>query len=141
MKKSITCFTLGETVSAKSVSAKVKRSPLWHGRMPAAILLDPALSSDAVKLYGILALKTFQGNISSIGLRQLGKLAGMSPATAMRRLRELISTGHLKISKAGNGQRAWYELTSPVFAQKQRAGVETIVQYPRRRLVSVRATA
>lgn len=141
MKKSITCPTQGGTVTAKSVTSKMGRSPLWHSRVPAAVSLNLEISDRAVRVYSVLALKTYQGNIASIGLRQLARLIGVGRMSAQRAVKELIAVGHVKIQEGASGQRAWYELTSPVFAQKQRAGAEAVVEYPRRRLVSVRATA
>jgi len=141
MKKSITCPTQSETVSAKSVTSKMGRSPLWHSRVPASVLLDLRISDRAVRVYSVLALKTYQGNIASIGCRQLSDLIGVGRMSAHRAVKELIAAGYVKAGGSGNGQRAWYELTSPVFAQKQRSGVDESVDYPRRRLVSVRVTA
>ena len=90
-----------------------------------------------------MALKTFQGNIASIGVRQLGEILGICRMSVQRAIKELLETGDLKARETGNGQRAWYELTSPVFAQKQRSGVEEVQTYgplsaPRKRLVSAR---
>ena len=114
---SITCSTQSGTVSAKSVPSKVERSEHWFGRIPAALLSDPTVSDAALRVYGILTLKTC-GNVSAIGMRGLGRLVGKSPQTVMRRLRELAIRGDIKMSKGTNGQRARYELTSPVFAGK-----------------------
>lgn len=138
---SITCFTQDETVLAKSVSSRVKRSPGWYGRTPASVSLDVSISSEACRVYSIMALKTFQGSVAKIGMRQLGILIGKSPATAMRRVKELVSAGHLRVSRKENGKRCWYEFTSPVFAQKQRAGIQEVIHYPRKRMVSVRSVA
>lgn len=136
-EKSITCHAQSVTVSAKSVTSRAGRSPKWHGRVPADVSLDLSVSSDAVRIYAILALKTFQGNISTIGLRQIGKLIGRSRTTIQRRVQELVNAGHVAVSDADNGQRSHYELLSPVFGQKQRTGAPAeTVSYPRRRLAT-----
>lgn len=58
----------------------------------------------------------------------------------MRRLRELEEAGHIEKAPAVKGKRAFYVLTSPVFGQKQRDGVQETARAPSggRRLVSVR---
>lgn len=126
-------FQHSETVS---VSSKVKR----YGRIPMEILVDLSLNSEAVRVYGMLASSVFQGNVATVGMRRIGKLIGKSPATVMRRLRELEAAGHIKVPPQRLGQRGFYELLSPVFAQKQRAGIEEVVSSPSggRRLASVR---
>ena len=104
------------------------------------VLHDKSINSEAVRVYGNLAISVFQGNIARIGMRQIGGFIGRSPATVMRRLHELESAGHIKAAARKRGQRAFYELLSPVFGQKQRAGIEEIVSSPSggKRLVSVR---
>lgn len=119
---------MGETLSGKSVSRRMKRSPNWYGRIPASVLLDSSLSAESVRAYAILSLKTYQGNIATLGLRELGKLLGISAATAMRRVHELIETGHVVAVRAKSGARMHYELTSPVFGQRLRDGERVLVQ-------------
>ena len=138
MKESVRVSPMSETVSGQSVSPKMKRSPKWYGRIPADVLLDESLSSDAVRVYGILALWVFQGDVAYIGMREIGRLSGLSPATVMRRVKELAAAKYIEVRKAETGKRSWYVMTSPVFGQKQRAGVEELVSAPRRRLVTAR---
>lgn len=139
-EESIYVFHPEGTDSAQSVPRKMERSPKWHGRIPAQVLLDPAISADAVRVYGILALFVFQGNSSYVGMRRLGELAGFSQQTAMRKIAELSKAGHITVSKDKKGKRSTYVLNSAVFGQKQRDGVEEIVSNPSgsKRLVSVR---
>ncbi len=118
MSKSITCPIQSGTVSAESVTSKAGRSPKWHGRIPAALLFDLSVKPEAVRVYAILSLKTFQGNTSTLGFRQLGKLIGKSRSTAKRYVEQLIRSGYLKPSHGKNGQRSWYEFTSPVFGDR-----------------------
>jgi hypothetical protein len=130
---------MDETVSTKSVSRKLKRSPRWHGRVPASVLLDPSIDPLAARIYGILSLSVWQGNQSYIGMRLLAELCKTSPATVLRRLKVLESRGHIMAQKCGDGKRSFYLLNSEVFGQKQRDGVKEIVSSPRggRRMVSV----
>lgn len=120
---SITCFTTRETVSGKSVSPPVKRSAGWFGRIPGCVGLDLGISDAALRIYVLLALQTFRGTASSIGMRELGNRTNTSPATVMRRLRELEKAGHIRTVKTANGKRSWYELTSPVFAERKNSGL------------------
>ena len=132
---------MSETVSSKSVTAKVKRSPRWHGRIPATVLMDPELDSLAVRIFGILALNVWQGNQSYIGQRLVAELCGVSAPTVMRRLRKLEARGHVKAQKCGDGKRSYYMLASEVFGQKQRDNEKTLVSSPdgkRLRLATVR---
>lgn len=132
---------MSETVSSKSVSSKVKRSGKssapWFARVPATVALDLALSSDAVRVYTLISLDVYEGRVARVGMRQMGKILGVSAATVMRRVRELLDAGHLRM-RTESGRRAFYEVTSPVFGQKQ--GKRTVVvSSPRgdRRYVSV----
>jgi DNA-binding Lrp family transcriptional regulator len=58
-------------------------------------------------------------NLAHIGQRELGKLLGISAATAGRRVRELVDAGYIDRTEQKLGQRAHYVLNSPIFAQKQ----------------------
>lgn len=60
-------------------------------------------------------------------MRQLGKAIGKSAATVKRRIDELVAAGHMRANTGTNGQRAYYELTSPVFGQKQGKQTEIVV--------------
>lgn len=121
---------MSETVSAKSVASRVKRSKVWYGRSPASVSLDLSISSDAFRVYSVLSLNTFQGNTSALGLRQLGTLLNKSAATIKRRVDELIKAGHLEVTKRANGRRMIYVFTDPCFGQKQRAGIEEVAFGP-----------
>ena len=140
MKEYIRVPSMSGTVSVKAFHLRVERSPKWYGRIPASVLLDGTLTSDAVRVYGLLALPVLQGNVSSVGMRVVAGILHVSPQTVMRRIRELVAAGHVEISKGtGKGKRAWYLLTSPVFGQKQAADVKEIANGPsgQPRLVSL----
>jgi hypothetical protein len=114
---SITCSTQDGTVQAKSVPPWVERSEGWFGRIPAALVSDLSLSAEALRVYMVLTLK-MRGAVASIGMRELGRLVGSSPQTAMRRLAELVEHGAVEAERGVNGQRSRYLLTSPVFSGK-----------------------
>lgn len=128
---------MSETVLSKSVSSKVKRSDGWYGRVPASVSLDLSISSDAVRVYSLLALSVYQGSVARVGMRQMGQIIGKSAATVKRRIDELIRAGHIKAKEAKSGQRAYYELLSPVFGQRQ-GKQDVVVSSPKgKRLASV----
>lgn len=132
-----------ETLSSDSVSSKLKRCPRWFGRIPATVLLDPELDDLAIRMYGIMTLEVWQGNVCYIGMRLLGELAGVSAATAMRRVKVLIERQHISVrGDIGLGQRNYYVLNSKAFAAKQATGVESISRGPsgQRRLTTVDIT-
>ena len=88
-------------------------------------------------MFGILSLKTFQGNVATLGVRKLADLSGKGKSTVNRALRELAEIGHIRPAERKRGQRGFYVLTSPVFAQKQ-GEADEIISRPRKRLVSVK---
>lgn len=127
-------FQQGETVS---VPRKVKRSR--YARLPWDVLTDAEISSDAKVVYAVIAGHAFQGTVAYIGQRFIGELAGMSAAKVNRLLKQLVPK-YLERDIEASGKRAHYHLKSPVFGQKQRAGVEEVISSPsgNRRLASVR---
>jgi len=126
---------MSETVQTESVSYGVKR----YGRIPTTVLMDSELSSDAARVFGMLMADTFEGNVATMGMRKIAQLLSVSPATIMRRIHELEARGHIKKAKCENGKRAFYMATSPVFGQKQRDGITTLVSCPKghRRMATV----
>jgi hypothetical protein len=129
-----------ETVSSKTVVARMDRSPKWFARIPARVLLDEEIDSTAVRAFGVLSLNVYQGNVSSIGIRLLAKLLRVSHQTAMRKLRMLEARGHITVEKSGPGLRSFYVLNSAIFGQKQRDGVTEVARGPSggKRFVSYR---
>lgn len=143
-KKSITCPTQDGTLSGNSVPPIAGHSVKWHGRTPANILLDQEMSDLATRIFGILSLKTFQGNIATLGVRKLETLTGRGRSIVHRALQELAKAGHIAPASKTRGQRAQYVLTSPVFGQKQRdlnsgkSSTEDLVSHPRKHLATAR---
>jgi hypothetical protein len=111
---------------------------IQYARTPKTVLTDTALSDRSVRVYGVLAMSVFQGNVARVGLRRIGKLIGCSRNSAHRAIQELVNQGHISAGAVNAGERSYYVLNSMLFAQKQRAGVDEVVSYPHRRLVSVR---
>lgn len=114
LSSSITVSHQRGTVYEKSVSARVGRSPRWHSKAPASVMLDNSLSDAARVVYCAMGLKT-RGNTCSIGVRYLGRILGRGRSTASRLVNELVRAGHLELTGGGKGNRAVYRLTSPAY--------------------------
>jgi hypothetical protein len=110
----------------------------WN-RVPDSILFDRKLSLASRCVYAALAGSVHQGTVAKMGQRRISKLLGIHQETVALGLRELSAAGHITITGTGNVRRA-YHLHSPVFGQKQRAGIEEVISSPSRgrRLATVR---
>jgi hypothetical protein len=88
----------------------------------------------------MLAGSVWQGATAKIGTRLIANCVHASRRLVAESLSRLEIRGHVKKAGARRGQRPTYLLTSPVFAQKQRAGLEEAVSGPSRtlRLASIR---
>lgn len=115
---------------------KLDRFEHWN-RVPDSVLHDRALSFAARCIYAELAGSVHQGTVATVGQRRIAKRLGCSRQTVIEGLRDLEARKHIKVTEIGK-QRHSYHLTSDVFGQKQRAGVEEAIYLPRKRLVSVR---
>jgi len=114
--------------------------PLWaYARLPREVIGDPELKLLDIRVYCMLAGSVWQGNTARIGTRLLASYVRASRRLVVESLQRLEKRGHLE-KAARHGQRQMYVLTSPVFGQKQRAGMEEVISSPSRtpRLASVR---
>jgi len=110
-------------------------------KIPRSVSSDRRLNARDKSVYGALAGFCFQGSVAKVGKRLLSRLAGCAERLVIDSLKKLEITGHIqKAPDRRRGQRAWYILTSPVFGQKQRAGVDEVAIIPggQPRLVSVK---
>ncbi len=117
-----------------------ENSPKWHGRVPIAVARDPRISDAAVRLYSVLCSYVGQGTTASVGQRRAAEILGWSQPKVSRLLAKLVEVGHIVPTEVGDGRRGSYHFTSPVFGQKQRAGIKEVVSAPSggKRLASVR---
>jgi DNA-binding Lrp family transcriptional regulator len=107
--------------------------------VPNEVAVDRRLNVEHLRVYTVMASAVYQGSVARIGQRLIGRLVGLSAMTVGRRIQELVVFGHARASHCKNGERGWYELTSPVFGQKQGVATE-IRSTPRgRRMVSIAA--
>ena len=107
--------------------------------MPESVLFDDGLSVTARCVYGVLARYVYQGTAVKIGQRRIAKLLGVHVETVNLAIHELEGRQHIVVR--GNGKaRRLYHLSSTVFGQKQRAGIEEVISSPSRtpRLATVR---
>jgi hypothetical protein len=116
--------------------------PLWnYARLPREVVCDPELKLLDIRVYCMLAGSVWQGAAARMGTRLLAVHTGASRRLVVDSLRRLETRGHLQKAAGRRGQRQIYVLTSPVFGQKQRAGIEEVISSPSRtpRLASVRS--
>ena len=115
--------------------------PHWlYARVPREIVCDPRLQPLDIRVYCMLAGAVWQGTTAKIGTRLIAENIGASRRLVIQSLRRLRELGHIQTMGVRRGKRELYVLTSPIFGQKQRAGVEEIISSPSRtpRLASVR---
>jgi len=110
-----------------------------YSRVPVDVLFDPQLKNRDKVIYAALAIHCWQGSVASIGKRRIAKLTCCAERLVIESLNRLEAYGHILRASVQRGQRAQYVLKSPVFGQKQRAGVQEIITTHdgRRRLASV----
>src|ERR1035437_6526883 len=112
-----------------------------YSRVPSEVSADRRLKPRDVCVYAVLATFCWQGSVAQVGKRLIARLAGCAERLVISSLQNLRSAGHIEKQPGQlRGQRGRYVLLSPVFGQKQRAGVEEVAMGPsgRRRLVAVR---
>jgi hypothetical protein len=82
----------------------------------------------------MLAGSVWQGATTKIGTRLIADCIHASRRLVAESLSRLETGGHVKKAGTRRGTRPTYLLTSPVFGQKQRAGIEEVVSGPSRTL-------
>lgn len=108
-----------------------------HARIPHAVLVDSRVSHIAVRVYCFLAECVWQGTSTRMGQRWIAKNCQMARSSVQVAIDELIAAGHVNVPFTGKN-RAVYHLTSPLFGQKQAAGIAEVASGPSggKRLVS-----
>jgi hypothetical protein len=112
-----------------------------YARLPREVSGDRRLKHRDTRVYAVLARSCWQGNVAQVGKREIAKMTPCAERLVVESLRRLEATGHIQRQPGRRrGQRGRYILLSPIFGQKQRAGLEEVIVTPkgRRRLVSVR---
>jgi DNA-binding transcriptional ArsR family regulator len=93
--------------------------PQWFGKTPMMVSADLSISSDAVRVFGILSAKIYKNGSRTVSVttRGISVLLKKSPQTIMRWLKQLENAGHIeKIS--GRNVRSTYRLLSPAFSYR-----------------------
>ena len=122
------------TCSSRRYSARKKvprispPSRIRYARVPRQVYADPRLEARGVRIYCVLASACWQGSVAQVGKRLIATEACCAECTVISSLRKLEAAGHTqKQPGRRRGHRAMYVLLSPVFGQKQRAGVEEVI--------------
>lgn len=108
-----------------------------YNRLPDSVLMDGGVTPAARCVYAFLAGCVHQGTVARVGQRRIAVRLHFSRSTVEAALAQLEEAGHVK-SVGVARSRGMYHLTSNIFGQKQRAGVEELISAPRKRLASVR---
>lgn len=99
------------------------RRSTWWGKMPAWVLIDPALEDADIRVFGMLALKAKRAcPIVSLGTRWIAGELGWSHTKVVRSIDRLIKAGHVAKLEQKRGRRGTYELTSWVYKNPVRIG-------------------
>ena len=115
--------------------------PNWrYARVPREVVCDSGLKVLDIRVYCMLAGSVWQGATAQIGTRIIAGSIHASRTLVIDSLRRLEARGHIQKATVQRGKRGLYVLTSLVFGQKQRAGIEEVISSPSRtpRLASVR---
>ena len=84
-------------------------------RIPEEVLLDKALTNGDIRLYAVLSMHVFEGNICCIGQRRLATLCNCDRRTIRERLTNLARSGHISTSTVKLQRRAVFQLNSTIF--------------------------
>jgi len=111
-----------------------------YARVPWEVVCDGRLKPVDVGVYCLISGPTYQGATSSVGTRRIASCIHVSRRLVVESIHRLEECGHLRRHNPGRGKRETYFVTSEVFSQKQRAGIEEVVVSPdgHRRLAAVR---
>ncbi len=92
-------------------------SDLQYSRIPTSVLYDKGLTPYDIKVYGVLSLHVYEGNICSIGQRRIAELSEMDRRDVRKHLDHLAVRGHIAASIFKLRGRHVYQLNSPVFGK------------------------
>ncbi len=97
-----------------------------YARVPESVLLDQGLSPSDLKVYIVLAMHVFEGNIACIGQRKIAKMASMDRRNVRDCIEKLAKGGHISTSTVKFQRRSIYQLNHSLFRSGAdlRVGVE-----------------
>src|ERR1700730_9046472 len=99
-------------------------------RVPWEVVCDTRLKPLDIRVYCMISGPTFQAATSKVGTRRIADCVHASRRLVIGSIRRLEDCGHIKRGKAIRGRREVYVVTSDVFCQKQRAGIEEVISSP-----------
>jgi hypothetical protein len=109
--------------------------PNWkYAKVPREVAVDRGLKRLDLSVYCMLAGSVWQGNVARIGQRLIARCLHMGRRHVDDSLERLEARGHVKAAITRHGQRGAYMLTSPVFNEMQRAGIQQTAVGPQGRL-------
>jgi predicted transcriptional regulator len=109
-----------------------------YARVPWEVACDEFLKPLDVRVYCIISGGTYQGSTCKIGTRRIAEFVHASRRLVIESIDRLEQRGHIQ-RNSRNRARGTYFLSSEIFSQKQRAGIEEVALGPNcPRLVSVR---
>jgi hypothetical protein len=136
----------GEKSSPDLVKSLHQFGDRSYGRVPMQVNSDKRLSGSDVRVLCGIAYYVHQGNTCRESYSTLAVASGVSRRQVVTSVARLRKFGWIEQPDQDERKRQWLMLTSPVFGQKQRAGVEETVSVgpaslPRRRLATVAHSA
>ncbi len=92
-----------------------------YAKLPDSVLKGTGLSAESKLVYAILARHVFKGGLVYIGQRRIASMLEMSQASVSRRIKELLSAGHIEMTDIGSpGKRRGYHLISTTFLPREK---------------------
>jgi hypothetical protein len=116
--------------------------PAWqYARVPWEVVCDKQLKPLDIRVYCMISGPTFQATTAKVGTRRIAECTHASRRLVIESIRRLEDCGHIRRGKQQRGKRELYIVTSAVFGQKQRAGIQEVISGPSktRRLATVRS--
>jgi CRP-like cAMP-binding protein len=108
-----------------------RRSPRANGRVPLSVNMDKRLNGTDIRVYCGISCAVFQGNVCRRSYQDIAEDSGVTRQQVARSVKRLVKTGHVRPSQSNEVRsKGWLMLPSPVFGQKQRAGVEEVAIGP-----------
>ena len=96
-----------------------------YTRLPLSVVCDQRLRPADKIVYSAMAFYVWQGRVCCETYADLADMCGLTKATVIEAVKSLCELGHAK--KTGDERsRVSFELTSPVFGQKQGKKTEII---------------
>lgn len=94
-----------------------------YGRSPKSVLSDKNLTHADTRVYGVMSMHAYEGNIVSIGQRRIAELSCMDRRTVRDCLKSLATHGHISTAITKLLRRSVYVLHSSIFGADPAEGL------------------